>query len=81
MAFAETNLELKNGEVLGLFVTNKGTFGHSFDIDSLGIHVELPANSTSAVAIKPTEPGSIPFYCSVPGHRDAGMVGMITTVE
>jgi Kef-type K+ transport system membrane component KefB len=30
--------------------------GMTFDIDSLGIHVQLPANSTTAVAIKPTGP-------------------------
>jgi uncharacterized cupredoxin-like copper-binding protein len=78
MAFAETNLEMKNGEVLGLFITNKDTFGHSFDVDSLGIHVELPADSTSAVAIKPTGPGDLQFYCSVPGHKSAGMVGTIS---
>jgi plastocyanin len=78
MAFAETNLEMKDGEVLGLFVTNKDTFGHSFDVDSLGIHVELPANSTSAVALKPTGPGDLQFYCGVPGHKSAGMVGTIS---
>jgi uncharacterized cupredoxin-like copper-binding protein len=78
MAFAGTNLEMKNGEVLGLFVTNKDDIGHSFDVDSLGIHVELPANSTSAVAIKATGPGDLQFYCSVPGHKSAGMVGTVT---
>jgi plastocyanin len=78
MAFAETNLEMKNGEVLGLLIANKDTFGHSFDVDRLGIHVELPANSTSIVAIKPTGPGDLQFYCSVPGHKSAGMVGTIS---
>ena len=76
--FVETSLTMTNGEVLGLFVTNRDGIGHAFDVDSLGIHVQLPANSTTAVAIKPTVPGSLQFYCSVPGHRDAGMVGTIS---
>jgi len=76
--FAETSLKIGNGEVLGLFVINRDGIGHTFDIDSLGIRVQLPPNSTTAVAIKPTGPGRLEFYCSVPGHRDAGMVGTIS---
>lgn len=75
--FVETSLEMKNGEVLGLFVINKDGIGHAFDVDSLGIHVQLPANSTTVVAIKPTGPGNLEFYCDVPGHKSAGMVGTI----
>jgi plastocyanin len=75
--FVETRLDLKGGDVLGLFVINKDGIAHAFDVDSLGIHVQLPANSTTGIAIKPTGPGSMDFYCSVPGHRDAGMVGTI----
>jgi uncharacterized cupredoxin-like copper-binding protein len=76
--FVETSVEMKDGDVLGLFVINKDDLGHTFDIDSLGIHVQLPAHSTTAVAIKPIGPGSLQFYCNVTGHRDAGMVGTIS---
>jgi len=75
--FVETSLPMKNGEVLGLFVINKDGFAHSFDIDALDVHVQLPANSTTAVAIKPTATGQLEFYCAVPGHKEAGMVGSI----
>ncbi|MBI2780876.1 MAG: cupredoxin domain-containing protein [Chloroflexi bacterium] len=75
--FLETRLEMKNGEVLGLFVINRDGFGHSFTIDALKINIQLAANSTTAVAIKPTSAGTLEFYCAVPGHKEAGMVGMI----
>ena len=75
--FVGTGLEIRNDGVLGLFVINKDDLGHTFDVDSLGIHVQLPANSTTAVAIMPTELGRLQFYCNVTGHRDAGMVGTI----
>jgi uncharacterized cupredoxin-like copper-binding protein len=77
-AFTEAGLTIEDGEVLGLFVVNKDGIGHAFDIDSLGIHVQLPPNSTIAVAVNPPGPGSLEFYCSLPGHRDAGMVGTIS---
>ncbi len=75
--FVDTSLKLKGGEVLGLFVINADGIAHAFDVDSLGIHVQLPADSTTALAIKPTAPGRLEFYCSVPGHLDAGMAGTI----
>jgi uncharacterized cupredoxin-like copper-binding protein len=34
--------------------------------------------STTAVAIQPTGPGNLEFYCSVHGHRNAGMVWAIS---
>lgn len=76
--FLAPSFTVKNGDFLGLFVSNKDSAGHSFDIDSLGIHIALAPNSTTAVAVRPTRPGALDFYCSVPGHRDAGMVGTIT---
>ena len=77
-AFGETSLDMNNGEVLGLFIVNKDPFPHSFDIDSLDIHVQLPRSSTTAVAIKPVGPGNVEFFCGVPGHREAGMVGTLS---
>ena len=75
--FVESPLGMNDGEVLGLFVINRDRIGHAFDVDSLGIHVLLPADSTTAIAIEPSGPGSVEFYCSIPGHRDAGMAGTI----
>jgi hypothetical protein len=71
-------LEATSGEVLGILVTNVDPYAHSFDVDALAIHVPLPPGSTTFVALKPTAGGTIPFYCGVPGHKDAGMVGTIT---
>lgn len=77
-AFTDSSLEMKGGEVLGLFIANKDSVPHSFDIDSLGLHVQLLPDSTTAVAIRPSGPGSLEFYCSVPGHRQAGMFGIVS---
>jgi len=66
------------GSVLGVFVTNQDAYAHSFDVDALSIHVPLSAGSTTFVALKPTATGTLEFYCSVPGHRDAGMTGAIS---
>lgn len=75
--FVEKTLRGKAGDVLGVFVTNKDGYAHAFDIDALGVHVALPADSTTFVAIRPTAAGLLPFYCAVPGHKAAGMAGTI----
>jgi hypothetical protein len=77
-AFVKASLDMNDAEVLGLFIVNKDPFPHSFDIDSLDIHVQLLPSSTTAVAIKPTGRGQMKFYCSVPGHVAAGMVGTLS---
>jgi hypothetical protein len=76
-AFVGTGLDAKEGELLGLIITNPQDAGHSFDIDSLGIHVQLSPHSSTAVMIRPSEPGQLDFYCSVHTHRERGMVGAI----
>ncbi|HET7726916.1 MAG TPA: cupredoxin domain-containing protein [Candidatus Limnocylindrales bacterium] len=76
-SFAPATYAIASGEVLGLFVENRDSIGHSFDIDALDIHVPLPPNSTVAVAVQPVGPGQLAFYCAVPGHAEAGMTGTI----
>ncbi|MCI0583630.1 MAG: cupredoxin domain-containing protein [Chloroflexi bacterium] len=70
--------QMKDGEVLGLIITNPEDVPHSFDIDSLDIHVQVTPKTTTAVVIQPTGPGNLEFYCSVQTHRERGMVGAIT---
>jgi plastocyanin len=78
LRFDVGSLQMKDGDVLGLIITNPEDVPHSFDIDSLDIHVQVTPKSTTAVVIEPSGPGQLVFYCSVHGHRAAGMAGTIT---
>ncbi len=42
-----------------------------------GIHLHTMANETSSIVFKPTKKGTYDFYCTIPGHKEAGMVGRI----
>lgn len=75
--FTTTAVTAKTGETLGIVLINRDSFPHSFDIDALDIHVQMPAKSTSVAAVAPAAAGPLEFYCAVPGHREAGMVGSI----
>jgi cupredoxin-like protein len=74
----EGSPEMKEGDVLGLIITNPQDIPHSFDIDGLDIHVQVTPKSTTAVVIQPSGPGQLVFYCSVHGHMAAGMAGTIS---
>ena len=41
------------------------------------LHVAAEAGATNHVSFTPTKPGSYEFYCTVPGHKEAGMVGTL----
>ena len=58
---------------------NTGASPHNFSVDKLNISVDLPAGETKQVTIPAdTAPGDYEFYCNVPGHKEAGMVGTLT---
>ncbi|HUG30318.1 MAG TPA: cupredoxin domain-containing protein [Candidatus Limnocylindria bacterium] len=77
VTFVQESLGATAGETLGLVVVNHDSFAHSFDIDALNLHVQVPANASTLVAVTPAAAGSLQFYCGVPGHEVA-MKGTIT---
>jgi len=43
----------------------------------LNIHVPMPAGKPTLALFTPTAPGAYTYYCGVPGHIEAGMVGRL----
>jgi plastocyanin len=76
-AFARTELRAKVGETVALRLENQDAQSHSFDIDEFNVHTLLPAGATSLALFTASTPGTYTFYCSIPGHREAGMVGTL----
>lgn len=81
MRFQMASLDLKVGQPTAIFLTNADASPHSFDVDALNIHVYVPAGTTATALVNTPNTGSIPFYCAVPGHREAGMVGTLNVHE
>lgn len=78
-AFNPDTLEAKAGQVLEITLVNKGILEHDFSIDALGVTLLVPVGQTLAVTTaKPVPAGTYDFYCAVPGHKEAGMVGTLT---
>src|SRR4051812_5815772 len=48
---------------------------HDFTVKELDVHVAVQGGKTTSKSITFGKPGTYTFYCSVAGHRDAGMEG------
>jgi plastocyanin len=80
LKFNTTSLTAKAGKVAIAF-TNKASLGHNVTVASssgavLGA-LETFQGGTKTLTLN-LKPGSYKFYCSVPGHRAAGMEGTLT---
>jgi uncharacterized cupredoxin-like copper-binding protein len=61
---------------------SEGAAEHDFTVDALGVHVPVAPGETVEVTIpEDAAPGEYEFYCSVPGHAAAGMVGTLLVQE
>jgi plastocyanin len=75
-AYSSTKINATSRQVT-LYVTNDDLFWHTVTIDQLGVELPLPVGSHRRITF--TAPsGTYTFYCRIPGHRQAGMVGTIT---
>ena len=59
---------------------NEGVTPHNFSIDALGIDVDIAPGATEQVVIN-APAGEYEYYCNVPGHKQAGMVGTLIVSE
>lgn len=74
-SFSPRNVTVKKGEPVKISFTNVGI--HTFTVDEL--NVDVPLRGFSPVAeFTPTKAGTFEYYCKIPGHREAGQVGVIT---
>ncbi|MDA0269980.1 MAG: plastocyanin/azurin family copper-binding protein [Chloroflexi bacterium] len=92
--FDVTELSAAAGQTLELTIKNTGMIDHDFTIDEIAgeatvngataasgdwdVHVATVAGGESTLLLTPTTAGTYEFYCTVLGHKEAGMVGTLT---
>ena len=82
-AFSPANISARPNETLVIELVNEGSVAHMWEIKGLdGTHVHAEVSETVHGIIRvPSEPGVYETYCSVPGHKEAGMVGKLVVTE
>ncbi len=74
-SFNPKTLNAKVGEKVVLDITAAGQ--HTFTISELGINTVLFNGKTTRVEFTPLKSGTFTYFCSIPGHREAGQVGTL----
>jgi uncharacterized cupredoxin-like copper-binding protein len=80
LAFVKTSATASAGPVV-IHSMNPQSTGHDIALKGNGVDEtgEIVSNGgTSVITIADLKPGTYTFYCSVPGHEQAGMKGTLT---
>lgn len=57
-------------------LVNKGALPHNFSIEGEADSGEIPGGGTVSVMLN-LAPGTYEYFCNIPGHKEAGMVGTL----
>lgn len=88
LKFSMPKIEAKVGQTVKIALENKGVIEH--DIAFPTIKADKPGASLKAVArpgqtatleFTPTAKGSYEYICTIPGHKEGGMKGVINVTE
>ena len=79
LRFEPDLLELRAGRVTELELASRDSQEHTLVISDLAVAILAGAGQTvrSSVAVHRRIRGLFPFFCSIPGHREAGMEGLV----
>lgn len=75
-AFEPEEVTVQAGEAIAIVLRSEDDV-HDFTVDDLEVHVTADSGSTSIGGLQVDDPGRYTFYCSVEGHREAGMEGTL----
>lgn len=78
-SFSPAALNLKAGENVRLNFKNEGKVVHNWVIENGGVSSQtISPGETDTVDFAAPKSGKYTVYCSVPGHKERGMVGELT---
>jgi putative membrane-bound dehydrogenase-like protein len=74
-------LKANKGERVRIKITNGELMTHDIALEKMGIKSKVILEKGSSTSLIFKAENSDTYYCSVPGHRNAGMVGSFEVVE
>ncbi len=75
--FEPAALTVQPGQPMNIALTSTDML-HDFTIDGQDFHLSADPDKTTTGALTIAQPGTYIVYCTVPGHREAGMEATLT---
>lgn len=79
--FEPASLTLEAGVPVTVELRNTGSIEHDITIDDAKFKLTVPGDNAGEKNLKVDKPGTYQFYCSLPGHKSAGMKGELTVIQ
>jgi len=79
--FNPDTITVEPGRPVELVVENMNDVDHTFTIDELDIDLRVAPGQQQEITFTPADTGTYEFYCTEPGHREQGMVGLLGVGE
>lgn len=76
-AFTPSSLTIKAGVDTPIRLVNTGVVEHDLTIEALSVKIPVKVGGTADSVIVAPKAGTYDFHCSIPGHKEAGMVGTL----
>lgn len=78
--FDPDEITVTAGEDIAIVLTSDDLL-HDFTIDDIDVHVAADRGETAEGGLRADEPGEYTYYCTIAGHREAGMEGTLVVEE
>jgi len=74
---------VKTGDKIKINVINSDGITHNIALPELGVYSSMISSkgASASIVFEATEPGEYSYFCTVPGHKEAGMIGKLIITE
>src|SRR2546425_4210179 len=79
--FSPTNVQVPVGQKVSFTLSNTGVVEHDFTIQNTAFSLSANPGQTASSVFTFDKPGVYNFFCSISGHKDAGMKGTLSVVD
>ena len=76
-SFQPSLVEVAEGTEFNLTLANRGTLVHDLVVRGISLHLAAEPGRSVSVGVSGLPAGEYEFLCSVPGHAEAGMTGVL----